>query len=220
MPYIAAPHDLEAAKRESLRLPEVQEAIKQGVDKLKEDKSWVTPQLLAALQSRPELLKGLSNPHVQQAMTLMQTNPEEAKARYANDPEVLAFMKEFSNLMATHFEVLGHGAGQAARKPPTVAAGASVAAGVCALEDARPSISSRPKKTPLYTENLLDEDPVTKALMDPKVADAFQDAEVQALLAELRAGRPLEMRDLCRERPQLFFKVKVLLDAGLLSMQQ
>merc|ERR1712176_25662 len=54
---------------------------------------------------------------------------------------------------------------------------------------------------------------------DPKVQAAFQDLEVQSLIAALRAGQQLEMHDLCRRNPRLFEKVKVLLDAGLLSME-
>merc|ERR1719387_20682 len=92
---------------DSLRLPEVQAAIKQGTEKIKTDKSWVTPQLMQALSSRPDLMAGLSNPDVMEAFSLMQKDPGQAKKKYANNPEVTKFLTEFSKLMATHFEVLG-----------------------------------------------------------------------------------------------------------------
>jgi len=56
-------------------------------------------------------------------------------------------------------------------------------------------------------------------ISDPKVMEAFQDPEVQALINALRQGHPLEMHELARQRPQLFYKVKILLDNGLLAMQ-
>jgi len=56
-------------------------------------------------------------------------------------------------------------------------------------------------------------------ISDPKVMEVFQDPEVQALINALRQGHPLEMHELARQRPQLFHKVKILLDNGLLAMQ-
>jgi hypothetical protein len=41
------------------------------------------------------------------AMQLMQRNPEEAKARFGNDPEVNAFLREFGRVMGEHFTALG-----------------------------------------------------------------------------------------------------------------
>merc|ERR1712130_664637 len=99
--------DPEAARRESLKLPEVQRAIQQSTQKLKEDQSWVTPQLLQALSARPDLSKAMSDPKIQEAMQMMQSDPEGAKKKYKNDPEVTKFMTDFTGLMATHFEVLG-----------------------------------------------------------------------------------------------------------------
>lgn len=103
VPYIAPSED----KQAGLRLPEVQEAMRGAAKTLKEDQSWVTPQLMAALQSRPDLLQGISNPRVMEAMALMQSDPEAAQRKYKDDPEVSTFLKGFAELMATHFEVLG-----------------------------------------------------------------------------------------------------------------
>jgi len=108
IPYITGAGSAGDAKRASLQMPEVQQALKQGMNKLKEDQSWVTPQLMAAMQARPDLMKAMSNPKIMEAMNLMQTNPDEAKHKYNNDEEVTEFMKEFSALMATHFDVLGN----------------------------------------------------------------------------------------------------------------
>merc|ERR1711998_784205 len=77
-----------------------------GTRKLKEDQSWVTPQLMQALPSRPDLSKAMSDPKIQEAMQLMQSDPDAAKNKYKDDVEVTKFLKDFTGLMATHFEVL------------------------------------------------------------------------------------------------------------------
>merc|ERR1712224_1088786 len=99
--------DWKQNKLDSLKLPEVQAALKQQTEKMKTDQSWCTPQLMQALASRPDLMKGLSNPRVMEAFTLMQKDAAAAKKKYENDKEVTDFLMEFSKLMATHFELLG-----------------------------------------------------------------------------------------------------------------
>merc|ERR1719296_126932 len=227
VPYITGSAD----PMQNLKLPEVQAAIKQNTEALKKDQSWVTPDLMKAMQSKPHLLAGLANPAVQEAIALMQKDPEAAQKKYANNKEVSEFLMEFSSLMATHFDLMSKNAPEAPAKKASAPSAGSTTKPVAALMPSGggggtteslgggyPGGSRQP--VPLHTGNLPVDDPVTKALSDPRVAEAFQDAEVQKLLAELRAGRPLEMRELCRERPQLFMKIKVLLDAGLLNLQQ
>ncbi|OLP98013.1 Phosphatidylinositol 3-kinase vps34 [Symbiodinium microadriaticum] len=194
VPFITGAGSAQEAKRMSLQMPEVQQAV-QGMSRLKEDQSWITPQLMAAMQSRPDLLKALSDPKIQQAMALMQTAPDEAKRRYANDPEVTKFMQDFSGLMATHFDVLS----KEAPNPGKPQAGYTKAP------------SQPAKASPAQQASPLD---------DPKVAKAFQDPEVQQLISELYAGKPLEMHELCQQKPHLFQKVKILLDNGLLALQR
>merc|ERR1711904_316170 len=108
IPYITGSGvDAKQAKLDSLKLPEVQAALKQQTEKMKTDQSWCTPQLMQALASRPDLMKGLSNPRIMEAFTLMQKDSAAAKKKYENDKEVTDFLMEFSKLMATHFEILG-----------------------------------------------------------------------------------------------------------------
>ena len=68
---------------------------------------WVTPELTKVLQQNEVLANGLQSPKCMAAMQLMQRNPEEAKARFGNDPEVNAFLKEFGRVMGEHFTALG-----------------------------------------------------------------------------------------------------------------
>merc|ERR1719421_1640564 len=81
VPYVAP-----APKANPLQMQEVQEAMKGTTDWLKEDNSWVTPQLAAALQMNPTLLQGLQNPKITEALGLMQSDPKKMQAKYGNDP--------------------------------------------------------------------------------------------------------------------------------------
>jgi hypothetical protein len=210
IPFISGSADPEAAKRDSLKLPEVQQALQQGAQKLKEDQSWVTPQLLQALASRPDLSKAMSDPKIQEAMRLMQTDPEAAKLKYKDDAEVTKFLKDFTGLMATHFEVLSNEAPDPRQKSqPTAENQKPIQAPITGLDlAAKPPPAVAP---PSNGEKLPTE--------DPQVLATLQDPEVQALIGAIRAGQPLELHEVGRNNPRLFMKVKILLDNGLLAMQ-
>lgn len=188
VPYISGAGSLEEARKKSLELPEVQQAmLRQGAKKLSEDQSWVTPELMKAFKHRPDLVERMAKPNIQEAMALMRTDPEAAKEKYKGDKEVTAFIRDFSSLMGTHFELLGKEEDRTARKTPAGSA------------------ASSPQPIPI------NDDEVAKILVDP---------EVQRLLADLQAGKPLEIHELGQRNPHLLRKVKTLLDKGLLSMQQ
>lgn len=216
IPFIRGVADPDAARRESLKMPEVQKALQQSTQKLKEDQSWVTPQLLQALSSRPDLSKAMSDPKIQEAMQLMQTDPDAAKKRYKDDPEVTGFLKDFTGLMATHFEVLGkeEGKGKAPSPPPAAEPPKPVAAPITGLDLAAKPPPAMAKKTGKASEGS-----TGLPIDDPAVMNALQDPEVQSLLAAIRAGHPFELHELGQANPRLFMKVKILLDSGLLAMQ-
>mmetsp|Transcript_52825 Transcript_52825/g.115469 ORF Transcript_52825/g.115469 Transcript_52825/m.115469 type:complete len:556 (-) Transcript_52825:222-1889(-) len=256
IPFIGfSGNSAEDAKRNSLKFEEVQQQLQQGTEMLKNDQSWVTPQLMAALQARPDLQKAMQDPKVLEAIGLFQTDPTLAQQKYKNDPEVSKFMKEFMSLMATHFSVLGAQAdstkkpqsqGESSSKkassapapPPStsreIVLPSSNTTGEPALEELGFAPVPRGSKTaPLnmtrptqpeklsseeLTRNLDPNDPLAKALSDPRVADAWQDPEVQKVIQEVRAGRQLEMREFARDNPRTFMKMKYLLDAGLMGM--
>merc|ERR1719215_1619474 len=109
--------------------------------------------------------------------------------------------------MATHFDVLSKEEGTKP-KPASSSSPADNTVQIIQRDAAATKAAAAPPSTlaPLPIE-------------DPKVAAAFSDPEVQLLIANLRAGKPMEMHELCRRNPRLFEKVKILLDAGLLSME-
>merc|ERR1712070_592717 len=67
-------------------------------------KQWMTPQLMAAIMMKPNIAAGMSDPRVMEALDLMQKDPTTAQQKYKDDKEVMDFLKEFSELMATHFD--------------------------------------------------------------------------------------------------------------------
>jgi hypothetical protein len=69
---------------------------------------WVTPDLMSQLQSNPVIAQGLMSKKCSVALTLMQQDPQEAKRRFENDPEVSLFMREFGKVMSGHFDALGN----------------------------------------------------------------------------------------------------------------
>jgi len=215
IPFITGFADPEAARRESLKLPEVQRMfVEQSSKKLKEDNSWVTPQLIQALASRPDLSKAMSDPKIQEAMALMQSDPEAAKKKYKEDSEVTSFLKDFTGLMATHFEVLGKEASSTPQKLPSSPAESPkpIEAPIAGLDLAAkpPPATTRPPSNGHKTGLPID---------DPEVMRTLQDPEVQSLIAGIKAGRPFELHELGQSNPKLLMKVKILLDSGLLAME-
>lgn len=191
VPYVAP------SQTQPLQMPEVQEAMKASTKWLEEDNSWVTPQLAAALQMNPTLLKGLQDPKVKEALALMQTNPEAAQAKYAKDPEVATFLKEFSGLMATHFTELAKTAPAAKSAAP-----------------AAPAAPQAPPITEAPTEK------VASSEFGAEVEAALQDPMVQKLIEEVQRGRQFSPQEIAYKHPELWKKLKLLLDNGLLGMQR
>mmetsp|Transcript_19551 Transcript_19551/g.28124 ORF Transcript_19551/g.28124 Transcript_19551/m.28124 type:complete len:297 (+) Transcript_19551:228-1118(+) len=99
----------------SLVMDDVQQAMKEDTNpllqKIKQGE-WATPELMNQLQDNPILARGLSNPKCMAALTLLQSDPKEAKRRFEGDPDVSAFLQEFGRVMSTHFTALGEAQGQ------------------------------------------------------------------------------------------------------------
>merc|ERR1712137_990959 len=182
IPYIGASSDV--------NVENVPQILKESLGSTLKEQSWVTPQLLEACQHRPNLMKGLANPKYREALGLMGKDPEEAMLMLKDDVEFPLFFKEFSNLMATHFDVLS--------------------------KDSK-NVNKPLRSEPSQQVKTLEQ--VCGAKYSPEVEAAFKDPEVLSLIAELQSGKQLEMHQLVQDKPHTFHKVKVLLDAGLLSMQ-
>ena len=70
-------------------------------------KDWLNQDLLMKLAKNPKLLQAFMHPSFTDVISLLQSNPEEAKKKYGSNPEFNEFFKEFSSLMADHFKNLG-----------------------------------------------------------------------------------------------------------------
>jgi hypothetical protein len=68
---------------------------------------WLTPDLLNKIAQKPQLLKYFMDPRFTEAIQLMQKDPQKAKETYGSNPEFNEFIKEFSSIMAEHFNNVG-----------------------------------------------------------------------------------------------------------------
>jgi hypothetical protein len=67
---------------------------------------WMNQELLTKIAQKPNLLKYFMDPRFTEVMALMQKDPQAAFARYGHVKEFSDFMKEFSSIMADHFNNL------------------------------------------------------------------------------------------------------------------
>jgi hypothetical protein len=68
---------------------------------------WLTPDLFSKFAQKPHLLKFFIDPQFGEVIKLMQKDPQKAKELYGHNYELNEFMKEFSTIMAEHFNKLG-----------------------------------------------------------------------------------------------------------------
>jgi len=94
------------SKMDSLRLPEVQKAMSSSMTSLLSTQSWMTPELMQSVISDPLLSKSMTDPKFQDALSLLQKDPKQAKVKYENDPEVTAMLNRFLGVFGNHFESL------------------------------------------------------------------------------------------------------------------
>lgn len=67
---------------------------------------WMNQDLLSKIAQKPELLKYFMDPRFTEVLALMQKDPQAAYSRYGHVKEFSDFMKEFSSIMADHFNNL------------------------------------------------------------------------------------------------------------------
>ena len=49
----------------------------------------------------------MTEPHLHEALALLQRDPKEAKKRYQHDPEVTEMISRYMRILGSHFELLG-----------------------------------------------------------------------------------------------------------------
>merc|ERR550534_746162 len=147
---------------------------------------------------KPHIMKGMTDPRIQKAIEMMQKDPEGAKITYKDDPEVQEFFKEFSALMATHFELLG-------KSPPTpnVLPGAPKEPSIKTSTSPSDIIQPVEKTAPTPAE--------MPPGVDAELVEVMQDPEIQQLIHVLRT-QAVDINVFLAKRPHLFPKVKMLID--------
>ena len=191
-------------KAKSLELPEVQasmaaeqaEAAKLGGGG---SASWMTPDLLQKIASKPVLRKAFTDPRCQAAMSEMQTDPQAAIKKYGEHPEMREFLQEFMKLMGDHFTALGEK--QEAERAKAQA-------------DAAPQIAPAKSKEVLKAEAA-----VADAMADPDVVAILQEPKMQAMLQAMSSGQPFELQREARADPTMMPKLRKLKAAGLINIE-
>jgi hypothetical protein len=97
MPYVKGAGSRKANAKESLQMPEVQEALKD----LKEDKSWMTTDFLSKIMTDPYFVNALKDPRLVAAMSEIAEDPQAAMKKYSGNVELETFIRKFMGLMGT-----------------------------------------------------------------------------------------------------------------------
>jgi hypothetical protein len=181
---------------------------------------WMTPDLVKIFAHNPIISKGLTNPKCQQAMQLMQKDPEEARKRFGGDKEVDIFMREFGKVMSAHFEQLGE---EQERAKIREQAGPLAAEAMRREEERRqkqPKAAESPGIQP-YDKKKAEE----KAKEDAKVKDIVNDPELAALLMDQNmqrilqeCGDPAKFQQHMRN-PDTARKINLLFKSGLVKTE-
>ncbi len=96
-------------KEETLVLDDVQKNMTTKnilADTLNKKDEWLNQELIMKIAKSPNLLKYFMDPRFQEVIALMQKDPQRAKDLYGGNPEFNTFFKEFSSVMAEHFNKL------------------------------------------------------------------------------------------------------------------
>ena len=164
---------------------------------------WCTPDLLQKLAKKPELMKMLENPNAMRAIAEFQKDPKAAAKKYEGTPEVMAFFKDFCDIMGTHLEGIadktdakkaGGGGGGGVQQ---MSGGASLPPAMETAEDRR----------------------MRELMQRPDVQDALQDPRIQTLIDQLRKN-PRTGDILLRQAksdPEVMRKLQVLISTGILG---
>jgi hypothetical protein len=174
---------------ESLRLPEVQAAMKNTVS---DTKSWMTPELMQRFAQNPKLAMGMANPRFVKAMGELQENPEAAMEKYKNDAALHDFLNEFTGLMGDHMTKLGENQKEKEEK------------------------ELKQKQEEMRKEIAKNDPEVAKVLENQDVASILADPEMQRIMQE--CTKPGVLRKYMSD-PTIAKKFRILQQHGLIQIQ-
>lgn len=172
---------------------------------------WVTPDLTKIMMSNDILCKGLKNPKCLQAIELMQKNPKEAQKKFAGDPDVDVFMREFGRVMAQHFESIGNSQAKAESNGKSAGSESRPPVGPLHAQVLQRSAAGSSKIMETTTQ---DEARVKEILEDEELRGFLMDPDLQRILQE--CNDPIAFQKHMRHAPTAA-KIKRLFDAGLVG---
>lgn len=205
-----------------LVLPEVQDAMNEANQKAFGSSSnnngisgaeWLTPELLDKISQKPRLAAMLMDPRFAQAMQLMSTSPQEAKALFVSSPEAQETFSELAALLAEHFTSMGKAAD--ARAATAEADRRKVAEGPLAQEALRKAaegVGAAATTKPSPEEKAS----VERVLGHPELRELLMDPGMQRVLQE--CGEPSNLARYMRH-PEFGPKLQLMARAGLVSFQ-
>ncbi|XP_055955176.1 uncharacterized protein LOC126812543 isoform X2 [Patella vulgata] len=198
-------------EKPDLNLCEVQEAMKAS-ENIFQNREWVTDDLLKKVEKNETVFSKLSNPEFAKAITEFQTNPQAAMMKYANNSEMQNFLKEFCGIMGDHFssfsEKQGNGVTSGSNMIPSIRTKETLPENEIQLSQISPQISNE------------DENKIQDILSSPHIRQVLMDEQIQKLFQILKTNPQAGERLLKEASGDMEEKIKILVDAGLLQVQQ
>ncbi|XP_026691625.2 uncharacterized protein LOC101242455 [Ciona intestinalis] len=181
-------------KESHLVFDDVQNAMKETGNKLLDDKTWITEDLLKSIESNDDLLKQLSDPKFNQAIQWMQKDPKGAMEYYKDDAQVQLFFKQFYKILGQHFTELAD------------------------IPDKGNGATSSNKADTQMTEQ--DKNEMDRILSDPEIKSILMKPDIQNLFTLLKT-EPDKVQQLLQTcEPRMRSDIQKLVEARLLDFQQ
>jgi len=205
-----------STNKNPLLLPEVQQEMDnqvRGMTQILSDSSqWMTPSLLDKISKNPKLCTAMTNPTFTSILNAMFQNPKATtEALKQSQPEMLQLMREFCELLGDHFTLLGQE--QEECKQNSVLTSSIESKSKSCKPDNKTGIhpSHQPwtKKEHEQIQAILQDEYLTKLLMDPKMKHAIQEC----------SNTPGKLKQYM-QHPTYGPQLRKMIDAGLLQIQE
>jgi hypothetical protein len=89
------------SKDESLKIDEVQSAMKSNLEATKEQ--WINAELFEKIKKSPKLMAAFADPQMNKILQELQTNPQGIMQRYGSHPQFKEVLYEFGTMWREHF---------------------------------------------------------------------------------------------------------------------
>ena len=101
-------------KEDSLKIDEVQDAMKFNLDQTKEQ--WINAELFEKIKKSPKLMAAFADPQMNKILQELSTNPTGIMQKYGSHPQFKEVIYEFGTMMRQHFGEMGKKAEEEAQR--------------------------------------------------------------------------------------------------------